>query len=387
MELAERFLERLTGRPRELTLLRTVSLFTAHSGSLADFVSREPPDLIRVLPSRSVVQRRTWEGGYQGRLDVPATLAYRLAGDPVHFVTRARRRTFELPENLLVCGVARRLHDLAAELRAAGLLRETAWGQGILEAEAALARLLHATVLKQVPRQPILPLHIAAARSSRHPTHEAALRWHERIGLGVDGDDPKAIAELVASGALSPMDAPTRFEIAVTVRLIKTLETELQQRQPGAWQLRRTLVLPARNEVAALERADGTTIRFCYNRAVLDPGERDQGAAHYLAIKGRMRPDLTMMVEKQGQLARAVVMEIKLSDDRDYLLKGLQEALLYRWEYRRVLTGWPKSILMTSSRLHGMPRLGDDTVAIAWNRWLPTAVIDGLLVGLEPPTP
>jgi hypothetical protein len=382
MELAERFLERLTGRPRELLLLRTASLFTAHSASLADFVSRELPDLIRVLPSRSMVKRRTWEGGYQGRLDVPATLAYRLAGDPVHFVTRARRRTFELPENLLVCGVARRLRDLATELRAAGLLKEAAWGQGILEAKAALDRLLNTTVLKRIPHGPILPLHIAAARAARHPTYEAALRWHERIERGVDGDDPKAIAELVASGALSPMDDATRFEIAVTVRLIKTLEIELQRRQPGSWQLRRTLVLPARNEVAVLERTDGMTIRFCYNRAVLEPGERDQGAAHYLAIKGRMRPDLTMMVERRGLLTRAVVMEMKLSDNRDYLLQGLQEALLYRWEYRRALTGWPKCILVSSSRLHGRPRLEDDTIAIAWDAWLPTQVTDGLLDGL-----
>jgi hypothetical protein len=53
--------------------------------------------------------------------------------------------------------------------------------------------------------------------------------------------------------------------------------------------------------------------------------------------------------------------------------------MLYRWEYAPHLKGWPKAILVASSSVAGVPRAGDDVIAVGWEDWPPDAVITGLL--------
>ena len=93
-------------------------------------------------------------------------------------------------------------------------------------------------------------------------------------------------------------------------------------------------------------------------------------------------PPLTIAVRFPSGEARAVVIEVKLSSDPVYLLKGYQEAQLYRAEYLPALTGWPKAILVASGHVPGAPRLQDDVIAASWDRWVPPEVTAGLLMGL-----
>jgi hypothetical protein len=74
--------------------------------------------------------------------------------------------------------------------------------------------------------------------------------------------------------------------------------------------------------------------------------------------------------------------EIKHSSNPATLLAGYHEAQLYRLEYARWLTGWPKAALVSSGVLAGASRRSDDVIAVDWARWVPEEVVDGLLSGL-----
>jgi hypothetical protein len=378
-EAASRFLERISGKPDQLTLLRAASTLSPRVPMLRAFALRELPDLVRRLPARTETVRRDWEGGFQGRLDVRTTLAYRLAGQATHFVTRARTRRFDLPENVLVRGVSTRLLGLLARLRQAGALGESGWGGALDECEGALRHTLMATVLREVPDEPLTSFHEHAAAAGRLPCYRLALDWHLALRAGIDSHDEATIAAVVAKGALAPLDPPTRFEIAVVVRLVHALWSHLEATQLGRWVFHRTLVASNRREVADLERDDGTHVRVFYNQAHLDAGPSDLGAAHYLGQRGRMRPDVTVVTTTPAGVTRAVVIEVKLSSDPSYILSGYHEAQLYCREYAPVLTGWPKAIMVTSGAVPGAPRFVDDVIAVTWERWVPDEVVGGVL--------
>src|SRR4051794_41114596 len=84
-EEAARFLERITGQPDQLGLLRAATTLSPHLPMLEELALRALPELARSLPSRTEVHTREWEGGFHGRLDVGATLAHHLSGRRTRF--------------------------------------------------------------------------------------------------------------------------------------------------------------------------------------------------------------------------------------------------------------------------------------------------------------
>ena len=381
-EEASRFLSRLTGRPHELALLRSASTLSPHMERLRTFAFEALPELVRALPSRTETVRREWEGGFQGQLDTRATLARWATGQRTIFVTRSRLRSFAVPENVLVRAVASRLLQVLVDLRQAKLVSAAGWGAAAEACEGQLRHLLASTVLREVPDEPIGPTHEQASFASRHPCHVAALEWHMILRSGLDDDDAAAIARVVAEGALNPLDGPTRFELAVVIRLVMRLHEWVTRREDGRWALRHHLVRGDRREVAALERDDGARISVFYNQSHLGAGPCDLGARHYFGHTGRMRPDVTVVAEN-GSQASAAVIEVKETEDPGYIVRGLHEAMLYRMEYAKFLNGWPKAILVTSADVRGAVRESDDVIAVGWRDWVPDSVLSGLLATVD----
>jgi hypothetical protein len=309
---------------------------------------------------------------------VRGTLSHWTSGRRTHFVTQSRRRSFALPENILVRTVSERLLQLLVDLRQAGMLSTSGWGSEVQECEGRLRYLLASTLLRDVPLEPLSSHHEQAAHASRHVAHRAALTWHMLLREGLDSRDPRAIAAVIAKGALGPMKEHTRFELAVLIRLMQALWARLEQTEGGRWSFQRGLVHRNRSDVATFVRDDGARLRVFYNQALLGPGPSDEGTRHYLGHSGRMRPDITVTLER-GDFQNAVVIEVKHTENRDYLAMGYQEAMLYRWEYAPHLRGWPKAILVASSSVAGITRPGDDVIAVGWDAWPPEVVISGLL--------
>jgi len=392
-EAAARFLERLLDLPDQLPLLRAASVVAREREAIEELALRQLPDLARRRPPRAATARRAWEGRLPGRLDVEATLRGHLEGRRSRFVTREPAREVDRPEDVLLKATARRLRGVLRELGAAGLLpagaggspqrSAAAWGSELARCEATLDHPWITAALAPIADAPITLAHEEAALAARHPAHALAARLHVALREGLDDPDPAAIARVLAEGALAPLRASTRFELAVLLRLVEAVEARLEARAPGRWAFRRTAVLQGRRDVADFEGEGGVHVRFFYNQACLPPGPHDTGVRRYFGHPGRLRPDISIIVERPGRPARAVVVEVKLSSDPDYLVQGYREALLYRMEYAAHLTGWPGAILVTSVPVAAAARREDDVIAVGWDSWVPEAVLDGLLEGIE----
>ncbi len=384
-EVAARFLARL-GRPDHLRVLQAAAAFSPPgvAESLRVFVHEWVPRLVEALPSQTEVFARRWEEGFQGRLDVRATLAERLAGNPSTFVTRARRRNFDLPETVLLKHVLDRLRRELARLRDAGLIPGAPWSIAIDGCQHRIDELLEGTVLRHVSDRPVEQGDVAAARSAREPAFRAAAEWFERMRVAFEAGDESATAALIASGALAPASADTRFEIAVVLRLLGALWSHLSAAEPQRWKLDQGLIHAGRHDLALIRRDDGASITVYYNQVVLPVGPRDSGAAYYFGSTGRLRPDWTVAVTLPGRPKRFVVGEVKHTSDGGYERTGFSEAVLYRFEYGESLSGWLKSVLVVPGPVAGEPRLGDPTIAVGWAKWVPEAVVLGVLEGVVP---
>lgn len=376
---ARRFLHRLTARPNALDLLRTSAALAPNAERIATFAGRLIPSLLRELPSQNAVVVKRWEGGYHGRLDIRRTLAERLAGSAGTFVTSARRRDYSLPENVLVRAVIERLVSEVSNLHQAKILSGAGWGEAYLAQEPGLRRVLGFSRLSDLPQERIEPRHIKAAKVARHPCYREAAWWWQNMEAA-QTKDPEQLAQLVARSALSPLDEATRFELAVVVRLLESLEAGLCR--GDAWKMEQCLVLPDRSEVARFVAATGHAVRVFYNQCELPAGPADLGVRHYLGQQGRMRPDVTVTVEREGERIRAHVFEVKHSASPEYLRDGFHEAMLYAHEYAAELTGWPKAALVSSSPLSGSLQTVDAVIAVDWERWVPADLVDGILDGL-----
>ncbi|MFT3768308.1 MAG: hypothetical protein QM820_22895 [Minicystis sp.] len=371
------FLARLGGGPRQLFLLRAASVVATHADAIRAYALEALPALAAHLPARTEIERRTSAGELRGRLDVPATIRLRLAGRPTDLAARAPRPRRDRPEDVLAKAVAIRLCEVIRELSAAGVLGNAGWGSTVSPCAAALAHTLDTSALRDVPDLPIDPRHEEAARASPHPAHALAADLHRALREGLDDPDPRLIARVVAEGALAPLANHTRFEIAVLLRLLQSI---LARRPDLA--LHRTIVTPGRRAVAEIASASGARLAFHYDQAYLDPGPYDAGLRRYFNQRGRLRPDITVVIDTEDGRSRAVLVEAKLSADPDYLAQSYRDAIVYRAEYGDALAGWPKVILVTAAPIRSDPSREDEVIAVGWDRWAPGEVIEALLEGV-----
>src|SRR5262249_21376721 len=123
--VAASFLERISGNPRHLFLLRAASVLSARAGTIQELALTHLPDLARRAPRRMEADRRPRVGELRGLLDAPATLQRRMTGRLNEIVSRARRPPRLLPEDVLLAAVAARLVATLRELRTAGVLGRT----------------------------------------------------------------------------------------------------------------------------------------------------------------------------------------------------------------------------------------------------------------------
>lgn len=368
-EAARHFLRHFTRRGEALRLIGGVSLVSARAEELRRYAFQLLPDLIRGLPSRSEVEHRVHDGGFRGRLDLPRTLALHLAGQETRYAARERRRSFALPENLLVASITRRLLDLLEGMHGAGLFHAdpASWGATGAEVLQQLRHLRRHTRLAEIPVEAVEGSHQRAARDARHPAYAAALALHQALDQAVERPDPEALAAQLARGALLPLREPRRYEIAVLLRLLQRLEAALVVAEPAAWTMEREVVLRGgRGPIARLRRADGGRVDVHYDRAPTRPGPRDEALRHYLSHQGRLRPDGLITLRLPGGARRALVVEVKCSTRQATLVQGLTEAFVYQQELRPLFPGGVVALAVGLRARLAAPRAGDDLILTDW---------------------
>lgn len=359
------FLRHFAGDAADLGLVTDASLFADPEKQEAlRALVREAADLSRNLPSTAVVHARLWDGAYRGRLDVAGTLAYHVAGQSTRFVTRDRHRTHVLPQTVLVRGVLERLLAGVRRLREQGVASREHWGARVLDAESAVRQLLHHTPLRHVPAAPIGAPHVEAARTARHRAYGLALSWHRWFEEA--HGSPVERAKHLARGALAPLVDDKRFEVAVLLRLIEGLHGVLAR---PAWEFEHSAILAGRDAVATLRRTDGATVEVLFNQVRFPTLRRDDLLARYFGARGRMRPDITVVVTRPGEVPRALVVEVKLSKSDSYLRSGLEEALFYRYELAPHLLASPMAVLVADAGFREAPEEGEEVIACSWEHW------------------
>ena len=375
-------LARLSGRPDHLALLRRASFLTKERERLGEFVFDCLPALVRALPSQTLVEERTWEGGFHGRLNIPATMALHNAGQRTRFVTRARRRDFALEENVFVVGVCVGLLGLLRRLTDEPQAKGT-WLDGALGLADALDRCLLTTVLKEIPHEAIETRHRQAASGARHPAYRAAVTLWDSLQDALGFSAPERISALLAEGALWPIKLPKRFELAVLARLGAQLVAWAGRR--AGWSVEQRIIQADRDEVLKLSGPEGQTLSLLYDQGQPGPSWRVEALKAYLGAASRPRPDISVIIERPGRPKRGVLIEVKLSDNPDYIKAGFAEAIVYREENQALFTDerdWPQTILVTSRALLSEPRRDDPVIAVDWRRWVPEAVLEGIVSGL-----
>lgn len=382
VEAATVLLERLTKSPRALRLLRLAAVFSSSLHDLASFVDAVE-SLARVLPSRSTIRTRHWQGGFHGRLDVRATQLLHAQAQRTSFVTREPVRSFDFPETLFLRAVLHRLVGSIRELREHEAISEKhSWGQVALSSASRLEHLVESSRLRHVPLLPLKEVtsHRVAAMNARHPAYRLAAEWHQRMVEGLDSSDPLELARVLAQGALWPASIDTRFEIAVAVRLVDALNQRLAERcSPSTFEFSRSIVMRDRSDIAAF-KVGTRRLSVFYNQAELPSGACDAGTARYVGVAGRMRPDVTIRVHDGSAEVTAFVVEVKLTPDQSYVAQGFKEAVLYRWEYSDHLRSWPKAVVVTSCPLPSAElRPQDEVVALDWTNWPSTSLVDAFL--------
>lgn len=165
------------------------------------------------------------------------------------------------------------------------------------------------------------------------------------------------------------------------MKLVAKVSEALAIAEPGEWTHERSLIIAGRKDLATLRRGD-LAIRFFYNQAQLDPGPTDLGVQHYFASTSRMRPDVAVTLERGATLVSALVVECKHSENKDYLIGGFHEAMLYRHEYAPVLRGSVKAVLVGSGSVPGEVREDHEVVAMSWSAWPSPPVIASLVSAL-----
>ncbi len=378
---ATRFFEALTGRADAFDLVKASSFIASRASQIKTFVESELVHLVANLPSRSEVRHREWHGGYHGRLHVAGTLAHRLEGRRANFVTVAHRRSFDLGENVVVRFVCARLHDALKLLRESYVIRGVVgWGAVVAECEGTLRRLLSSSRLREVTARHPNPRDHGAARSARHTAYHTAAALLDDINAWLDTSDPHATARLLAEGALFPVSEDTLFELAVLMRLAESLGNWLATNRSGPWMLERAALMPKRRELFSLSR-DDLRVRLFFNQAIFGRGPADEAASYYFGTHGRLRPDITVTLERGGQRVNAVIVECKNSEDPEYLHDGYRQAFLYANEYASELRGPIKVILVVPGSPAGAPRTTDDVLATGWSEWAPANVAAALFSG------
>ncbi len=374
--------------PKQVPFLVRTKGSTSAASALAPLATeiqsfaRELDAVVAELPSRAVVTEVESEGCMRGRVDVAATLRRNPGRAVTRVVSNIPERRFDLPENLLLAATAERLVSQLNLLHRRGVAGEAknGWAVGLRPCSERIHHTLGASVLREIPRIPIEEVHEDGARGARHAAFRLAMRLHVAMKT-IDSADPAVVARVVAAGALTPLEPETRFEIAVLIRLARSLEGPLQTRGFG---MSRALVESRRGHVFEFAR-NGDCARIYFNQLIFRArGPRDRGVQPYFGGEGGLRPDITIEFLRNQEPVGAMIVEAKLSNNADYLKSGYEQSLLYRNEFATALTGWPKVALVVSDEhaIVGLPRHADDVVAVGWHNWVPDIILQSMLAHL-----
>ena len=290
------------------------------------------PSLLRRLP-QSTRQARAVAREVRGRVDWAATVRERLSrgGDPTVFVVSRSDRHADVPENRALAYVLRRMSEAG---QAVGAHPDMA-SRGL-----AADRLLSSSAMAGVRAQPQLSgMDRQALRMSRVPEFReqvaAALSLHDSLFA----DDLDGLRASLGERVWLPPEADKVFELWTMFAIVQSLER-------AGWEVKSLRLIGAGRAAAAptfvLSRA-GREVRIAYQAMPpsLMLGSRYKRILDAYDIDGSARrPDILLSARCHGRELHLLV-EAKLTDDRDYIVESIYKVLGYLADFEEPLRESP----------------------------------------------
>lgn len=368
-----RVLEQLSHEPGELRLLRQ-SYFLMHSWeALRGFFVMTMPKLVRSLRRASQSRVEALEGAVQGSIDWGLTVAARANGSPrTAYVCVHPEAYFSTPENQALVYLLTQFWQMAGHLlkRLVGAAEGSAHpehetlmslGERAAYVRREAAGWLNHVYLRGVAAPDRLgPVHRVRLAQSRNPLFRPVGTLLDRYEGTVSGE--VHLPQVLRETLLLPASADTLFELYALMAVVDALPSTQN------WTLERRLIWTGRWAVArAREVSSGQVLEVFYNQSLLGSGE---GSAYHQIFAAydldvyRRRPDITLRLRAPGQPDRHIIVEVKRTGDRGYIVDSVYKVLGYLQDFQASLGPpvQPQAVLVVED---GIRRLATPTEPVA----------------------
>jgi hypothetical protein len=352
-------LSRLCESAGALTRLAEIAFLLDPEAETRRFVLETVPAYLRfVFPTtrREVDERH---GAVRGHIDWSRTLNMRRRTcDPSWFVCSTPRRTFEMPELILVRWLLERVLVAIEDLGRGVLGPHDGWigALSALHTEASKS-LAHAALRDLSPRR-IEPYERARCAHSPAPAIREALRvlsWHDAL---LPTPTLEALARSVARYALTPLSVDKRFELFVMLSVVECLDRLL----PGAKRVD-SLISPDRRTTALWTRGDERVLLYFDTSA--GRGVHADVMKHYFGVATSVRPDIRLLRRADGRRGTTLYIDAKNSDKMSYFSASHLKMHGYIADRPGVFSGQgARAVIVCPAPVHGAPRDGDAVVFV-----------------------
>jgi hypothetical protein len=322
-------------RQRDISYLRALR-FLASPEAVA--LLETGSSLLRRLP-QSTRQARGVAREVRGRVDWAATVQERLSrgGDTTVFVVSRADRHADVPVNRVLAYVLCRMSEAGQAL--AGHPETAARG---LEAERLLSNAALASV--RVPTQ-LSGMDRQSLRMSRLPEFREQVAEALALHDSLFADDLDGLRASLGDRVWLPPEADKLFELWVLFAIVRSLEKE-------GWQVAALRLIggPGGSAPTFVLRKDSKEVRIAYQAIPADllRTSRYKRILDTYDIDGSARrPDILLSAPGPGRALHLLV-EAKLTDDRDYIVESIYKVLGYLADFEESLaeSPVPRSVLV-----------------------------------------
>ncbi len=368
LAVLQAFLERLRDGTKDVSLLGSAVDLIA--GEYRAFARGPLHRVLDALSNEMLAQEQVVGPALRGNPRWDRTLLQRMAGtlSPVNYVSRTSHRSFDLPENQLLAWLVNDLRSVIGSVEQRVGTSALHDGLLALRDDCERARRHHWFADVAVPLH-LTPAMMAAAGRHRRPEYRAAARLARRR-FEMETGDRRAwwytVLSLLAVDWLEPVSDDDLFELYILVMVIDLLVNELGFGEPAEY----GLVTGGRSHVALFQNHDQRVRVFFDQTPAAALGIATAYGAvleHHRGLSGgERRPDILVVVERDGA-KQLVLIEMKKTEDDRYISDSIYKVFGYLYDFRAAKSDVAsKAILIVPTGVSASPKApADRSVLVA----------------------